>query len=252
MSRWETPKPQPGRSHPSRPSRAAPRVRLESGTRPLGGGPAVLGALAAELQPEPLPGLRSPDFAAPVDLDAHLALLPADATCKGIFLIDLIRLGTRAMPAPQLFHLAGFPERRYVVFRDYPMSENLRLTVAVALAVYPDLPLGEALRRIGHGAFHTVSTSLVGKTLFGVLGRDLEPLLLTAPRAYRLFLHCGDVTVEKAGPARFLFRARGFPGFVETYQVGVVEGVLRHCGVQGRVRVAVEALDRVTMELELG
>jgi uncharacterized protein (TIGR02265 family) len=155
------------------------------------------------------------------------------------------------MPLRRLLHLAGVPERRYVVFSDYPMSENLRLTVAVALAAHPTVPLGEALRRIGQTAFDVVSTSLAGKTLFGMFGRDLEPLLFTAPRAYRLFLKCGEVTVEKTGPRLFLFRSRGFPGFVETYQVGVIEGVLRHCGAQGQVRVAIEALDRVTMELEL-
>ncbi len=198
----------------------------------------------------PMP-FRDPDFSAPVEVDAHLALLPPEATCKGIFFIDLIRLGATAISPTELFHLAGFAERRYVVFRDYPMTENLRLTVAVAMAVYPKLPLGEGLRRIGQTAFDTVSTSLVGKTLFGVFGRDFEPLLFTAPRAYKLFLSFGEVLVEKAAPGLFRFHARAFPGFLETYQVGVVEGVLRHCGVRGRVRVAIEALDRGTLELEL-
>jgi len=197
------------------------------------------------------PPLREPDFKAPVDVDAHLALLPPDATCKGIFFLDLVRLGATVISPSELFHLAGFPERRYVVFRDYPMAENLRLTVAVALAVYPKQPLGEGLRRIGQTAFDTVSTSLVGKTLFGVFGRDLEPLLFTGPRAYKLFLSFGEVLVEKSGPRTFRFHARAFPGFLETYQVGVVEGVLRHCGARGRLRVAIEALDRGTIELEL-
>ncbi len=203
---------------------------------------------------EPLgaaPPLRDPDFKAPVDVDGHLALLPPDATCKGIFFLELVRLGSTVTSPSELFRLAGFPERRYVVFRDYPLAENLRLTVAVALAVFPKMPLGEALRRIGQTAFDTVSTSLVGKTLFGVFGRDLEPLLFTGPRAYKLFLSVGEVLVEKAGPRTFRFHARALPGFIETYQVGVVEGLLRHCGVRGRLRVALEGLDRGLVELEL-
>jgi uncharacterized protein (TIGR02265 family) len=197
------------------------------------------------------PRLRAPDFSAPVDVDAHLLQLPPDATCKGIFFIELVRLGATAISPHELFHLAGFPERRYVGFRDYPASEYLRLAVAVALAVHSTLPLGEALRKIGQTAFDTASASLVGKTLFGVYGRDLEPLLFTAPRAYRLFLNFGEVSVEKVGEAHYRFEAKSLPAFLETYQIGVVEGVLRHAGERGRLRIALAALDRATVELEL-
>jgi uncharacterized protein (TIGR02265 family) len=195
--------------------------------------------------------LRDPDFSAPVDVDAHLRLLPPDATCKGIFFMDLIRLGATVIPPPELFHRAGLSERRYVAFRDYSLAENLRLTLAVARAVYPTLPVGEGLRRIGWTALDTVSTSLVGKTLFGGLGRDLAALLLTAPRAYKLFVHCGEVTVEKTAPGTFRFHARDFPGLLETYQIGVIEGALHYCAAEGRLRIALEALDRAIIELEL-
>jgi eukaryotic-like serine/threonine-protein kinase len=201
--------------------------------------------------PTPVPRLRAPDFSASVDVDAHLALLPPDATCKGVFFADLFRLGASTLPAAELFHLAGLPEQRYTAFRDYPAADYLRLAVAAALAVHPTLPLGEALRRIGQTAFRTASSSLVGKTLFGVYGKDVEPLLLTAPRAFRVFRNFGDATIEKTGPKAFRLTVRALPLFLETYEVGVVEGVLQHCEVEGRVRILVEALDRATLELEL-
>ena len=136
-------------------------------------------------------------------------------------------------------------------FRDYPAAEYLRLLVTVALAVHSTLPLGEALRRIGHTAFDTASASLVGKTLFGVYGRDLEPLLFTAPRAYRVFLNFGEVSTEKTAPDAFRFTARDLPAFLETYQVGVLEGVLRHCRARGQLRLALDGLDRATLELQV-
>jgi uncharacterized protein (TIGR02265 family) len=184
-------------------------------------------------------------------VDAHLALLPPGATFKGVFFLDLIRLGAAAMPVAELFHLAGMSEQRYMVFRDYPTSDYLRLSVTVALAVHPTLPLGEALRRVGQTTFRTALGSLVGKTLFGVYGRDLEPLLFTAPRAYRVFTNFGDVAVEKTGPGAFRFTLRSLPVFLETFQVGVLEGVLQYCGVEGRIRILVEALDRAILELEV-
>jgi uncharacterized protein (TIGR02265 family) len=184
-------------------------------------------------------------------VDAHLALLPPGATCKGIFFLDLIRRGVAAVPARALFELAGFPEQRYVGFRNYPAAEYMRLAVAVALTVHRTEPLGEALRRIGQTAFATASASLVGKTLFGVYGKDLEPLLFTAPRAYRLFLNYGEVTVEKRGPSTYRAQAQGLPAFLETYQIGVLEGVLRHCNVHAHLRIALEALDQATVEIDL-
>jgi len=195
--------------------------------------------------------LREPDFSAPVDLDAHLALLPTRATCKGLFFLDLLRRGAAALPPGELCRIAGIPERRYVAFRDYPMADNMHLAVAVALALHPSRPLGEGLRRLGQTAFETVSASLVGKTLFGAFGRDVATILLNGPRAFRLFLNFGDVTAEQTAPGRFLFHAFYLPLFLDTYQVGVLEGVLRHAGVEGRVRVASEALDHATAEIVL-
>ena len=57
--------------------------------------------------------------------------------------------------------------------------------------------------------------------------------------------------MERPATGRFLFHVHGLPGFLETYQVGVLEGVLHHCGERGRVRIALEALDRGTLAIEL-
>jgi uncharacterized protein (TIGR02265 family) len=197
------------------------------------------------------PVLREPDFLAPVDLDAHLALLPSGASCKGLFFLDAVRLGTKSRSAAELSLLAGVPERRYIAFRDYPMAENLRLLVAAARCAHPSLPLGQALRRVGQAAFDTVLGSHVGRTVFGVLGDDVERLLLRWPKAYELFYGFGEVTVETSGPGLFTMRARRFPVFLETYQIGVLEGALRDCRARGQVRVALESPADATFEIDL-
>jgi serine/threonine-protein kinase len=201
--------------------------------------------------PPPLPAFRDPDFAAPVDLDAHLALLPPGATCKGLFFIDLIQRASPVLSAADLARLALVPERRYVPFYDYPLAENMRISVAAVQAIFPRQPVGEGLRRLGQTAFDTVLAAPMGRALFGFLGTNVERIFLAAPRAYELFLACGQVTSEKAGPRTFLFRARDYPDFLETYQVGLIEGVLRHCHERGRVRVALEDLANATIEVTL-
>ena len=196
-------------------------------------------------------GFHEPDFEAPIDLDGHLALLPVDATCKGLFMNDALQQAARVTPEPELFRLAQIPERRYVGFRDYPLGESLRLDVAAARVLYPRYPLGEGLRRVGQSVFDALLDTHVGRSIFGVLIRDVEPILLNVPKAWKLLLSTGQVTVEQSSSRSFTFRASQFPGFLETFQVGVLEGVLRHCGERGRVTIAIEDLATATIELRL-
>jgi uncharacterized protein (TIGR02265 family) len=202
--------------------------------------------------PEGYQKLRDPRFDTNVDLEAHLALLPADATTKGLFFIDLLRIGARAATPPELIRAAGIPERRLVGFRDYPAAENMRLTVAVARAVYPRLPLGEGLRRIGQTTFDSVLGTHMGRSVLGILGPDIEKILLAAPKALKHLLNFGKVTSEKAGAHTYLFRARELPTFLETYGVGVIEGALRHCRAQGKIRVAIDDLSTGLCEVRIG
>ena len=195
---------------------------------------------------------RTPDFDAPVDVEAHLALLPEGAVCKGMFFLDLVRLGAKVKPAPELFRIAGVPARRYVAFHDYAMHECMRLTATVARVALPAYPMGQALRRIGQMACDTVLETQIGRALFGAFERDLGWMLVQAPKAYKLLVNFGEVSTEKVGPSSFVLRAQHFPAFLETYQVGVLEGVLRHCGVRARVRIASDGLAAATLELELG
>jgi serine/threonine-protein kinase len=199
----------------------------------------------------PPSAFRAPDFSAPVDLDAHLALLPPGATCKGMFFNDLLALGAKAGTPSELAEAAGIPVRRYLGFRDYPMADDLQLTIAVAREVYPTLPLGAALRRIGHRALELVLSSHLGRTLVGAFGTDPEALLLHGAKAYGLLLSFGEVTCTKSGPGELIVRAERLPLFLETYQVGVVEGMLHHARARAEVEVDLHALDAATLRVRL-
>jgi uncharacterized protein (TIGR02265 family) len=184
--------------------------------------------------------LHDPRFDLPLDLEAHLALLPRDATCKGLFFNDLLRVAARVASTADLCRAAQIEERRYVTFRDYPAAECLRLMPAVARAAYPKLPPGEALRRFGQAAFDGVMGTQVGRSTLGILGSDVEKILLAVPKVFKLLTSFGKITSEKAGAHTFLLRAKDLPAFLETYGVGAIEGMLRHCRMQGKIRVALD------------
>ena len=195
--------------------------------------------------------LRTPRDAAPVELDEHLRRLPSGATVKGMFFLELQRLSEQASVWPQVLETAGIAERRYYNFRDYPMVDNLRLTAAVAAHVHPTVARGDAIRYLGQTALDVVLSSPIGRTLLGVEGRDVEQLFLRGPRAYKLLLGVGEVTSEKVSLRVFRFHVRNFPAFLETYQVGVLEGILRHCGKTGQVRIALDDVANATLEVEI-
>jgi uncharacterized protein (TIGR02265 family) len=142
-------------------------------------------------------------------------------------------------------------ERRYLRFSDYPLADVMRLAISASHLLYPRQSLGEGLRRLGHSAFEAVMTTQIGRALFGILGTEVEPILLAGPKAYRVMLNVGTVSVEKTGPRSFAFRARDLPAYLETFQVGVLEGVLSHCKERGTIRIAIEDPANATLELEL-
>jgi uncharacterized protein (TIGR02265 family) len=213
--------------------------------------PATAPTPSPSAPPPPATRLRPPDFAAPVDVEAQVALLPAEARCKGMFFTDLLKLAATMRSPAELAAMAAIPDRRYVAFRDYPVADSMRLAAAVASIVYPKLPLGEGLRRVGRRAFDVVLDSHIGRTLFGVFGADIDLLLLQGSRSYKLLVGAGEVTCEKVAPREFVLRARDMPLFLETYQVGVLEGVLGHCGRTGEVLVEMDGLASATLWLRV-
>lgn len=196
-------------------------------------------------------GFRPPNLGASVDVAGHLAALPPGAMVKGMFFNDLLALAAKLRTPHELSLQAGIEERRYVAFRDYPLADNLRLTVAVAEAVHARLPLGEALERIGRRAPGIFLDSHIGRTVFGVLGRDPELLILHAPRAYRVIFGFGHVETERTGQGEFLVRVRGMPIFTETYQMGVLASVLELCRARAEVAVRMSGIADADVRLRL-
>ena len=201
------------------------------------------------MRARPLPAFREPDFSRPVDLRAHLARLPRGATTKGMFFTELIDLC--AVSRVDLAALAGVPERRYLSFNDYPFRDWMALAISAAGALYPRLSRGEGLRRLGWTTLDTVLRSRMGKTVLGPFGRDVEMLLTHGPKIYKLTLNFGRFTVEKVAPDTFVFRASELPLFLETWNVGALEGVLRHTGARGAVRIAPHGIAAATYEVKL-
>lgn len=193
-------------------------------------------------------GTRPPPFDRPVDVEAHLAALPNGATAKGLFLKDPVRRVEKVHPEADVFREAGVPQRRLLPFFDYPYDELIRLLDAAAKILWPDVPRGEALRRLGRGAYEALLSAQVGRVLFGALGSDFARVAAIGARGWKVSVSFGEVRYEELGPRHGAYRFREFPALLETYQVGVVEGAMSVCGVQGEVWTKLEGLGDGVLE----
>ena len=185
---------------------------------------------------------RTPREDAPVDLEAHLSRLHPRATVKGLFFADLIATCARRAPGVDVTERAGLPPRRYLPFFDYPCGDWLRLKIAAAGLLHPHVSPGQGLRRLGRSAFPAFMQSRAGRMIFELAAPRLEDALARAPQAYAVISNAGSVTFARPGPRAADIVFDGFPGFLESYQTGIVEGVCEHYHTGARLEIALESI----------
>jgi uncharacterized protein (TIGR02265 family) len=179
----------------------------------------------------PLPSeWNEPPWHLPLDVDACISAIPAHATMTGMFLTavqDMARSRGLAVEAPR---------ERYIAFNRYPLSEHCQLLVEVAHAVFPGTQLRESLRRIGRGAPQVLVGSLVGRVMLGSVEGPLATLQAMA-KSYMLHMQPAVLEVVEHDDRSAIVRMAEIYNFLDSHNVGVFEGVLRHTGVKGRVSI---------------
>ncbi|MBZ0231207.1 MAG: DUF2378 family protein [Deltaproteobacteria bacterium] len=195
-------------------------------------------------------GTHAPRFDREIHIDAHVAALPAGATAKGLFLRDPLQRVATAAPGTDLFQLAKVPKRRILPFFDYPYDELMRLLHAAAGVLWPKLPRGEGLRRLGHGAYEALIGHQVGRVIFMVVGNDFSRVAQVGRRGWQVSVSFGKVDYQELGPGHGAYFFKDFPAFLETYQVGVLEGAMRVFRVNGAVSVKLDGLGDGVIEMK--
>jgi uncharacterized protein (TIGR02265 family) len=176
-----------------------------------------------------------PDWKAPLDVDAALARIPADGTVRGLFFHDLANacagVGRSAPPS--------MPPR-VVAWGRYPMRAFARCLVETAQALAPGASPREGLRAIGRNAYPALADSMVGRVVFGALGKDYMAIVRICAKAYEMSLSHGRASPVEVSPGRTVVRVDEMYNFFDSYQVGVFEGALDACGIQGTVAIWLE------------
>lgn len=160
--------------------------------------------------------------------EQQISVTPAANQVHGMYLVSLRQLlKSRAIARREL--------QTAQPFRYYPLQLFMRELVAAATLVYPEATPRDSLRRLGKLVCPTFAESIGGKVMMGVVGRNLELGLSVLARGYHLSLRPGRAIVVKQSPGHWRVELREIWNFGDTYQVGVVQGLMDWCRVRGEI-----------------
>lgn len=174
-----------------------------------------------------------------MDAERVLRLVPESATMTGQFLSAVANVATSR--GIQL----SSARAKYTPFTSYPLREHCELLVETSRKVFPMLSLREGLRKLGRGAPQVLMQSVVGRVVFGSVEGPFDVLVALA-KSYTLHMRPGQVDVLSENPTSAILRAREIYNFLDSHNVGVLEGALKHAAVRGEVRIHV--YDRTTAD----
>ena len=149
--------------------------------------------------------------------------------------------------AREAHHAGVAREEKYASFGDYPLRDFMRLLADYAPAHYPGVPVREAFRQAGNEAFSTLMSSVAGRALLVMARSDIRSALRRTPEAYKYNLtHC-SVHLSLEASRQVVLEFRDVWNFPECYHVGIIEGLCRTFGVEGRIRTRVRSACDVDM-----
>lgn len=173
-------------------------------------------------------GFQLTNWNADVDVATCLAAVPATATIKGVFpavILEQLKKNNCSRIGLEEYHAFG----------DYPVREYMEFLVDAAQKLYPGAPLAQGLRSLGHLAYSSFLNSLVGRVLLGVLGKKVDAILRVSPRAWSAAISVGNLVIEDVREQEAYLQAKDLYYFLETYCVGIAEGMLLTCQRKGVV-----------------
>lgn len=172
---------------------------------------------------------REPDWSHTVDFAARLAAVPEHASMRGMFIQSLLASAT---PEVQ----AKYAARRYIAFKNYGMREYVQV-LQDACEAAPRQSHAQVLRKLGWGIYPNYAKTITGTAIFAVAGRSFQRMIEVSPAAYRIGLAPATVTVQTLGERHARVALRECWNVPEFHQVGIWEGAMQVCGVEGEIKV---------------
>lgn len=162
------------------------------------------------------------------EFESRIDATPEHATVKGMYIQSFLRtLERKGLPHPN--------NQRYIVFKDYPLREYMRLLLDACPLLYPDHSIREALKRQGRLVYPTLVSSTVGKVIFAMAGSDWNAALPLASRGWEISLKPGSAKLLERTETSAILALRDVYNFADSFQVGIMEGAMELFLIDGTV-----------------
>ena len=185
------------------------------------------------------PSLRPPSFSAPLDVEGIVQQVPQTALIKGFFLDSFEKIVVKERPALKGRLYEGLPRPSYSPLRSYWRGEVMRAEAHFSRLMFPDVPAREALRQACHRIYPSFLNSLVGRVvLVALFAGDIDSVLKVGPRMMASMVNYGKVEAERVGDKHWLYHYTDYYSWLDCGDVGVIEGLLRHYGLEPKLAMA--------------
>ena len=182
-----------------------------------------------------------PDWSQPIDFAQRLAAIPKSSMVRGMFLQLLVdAIGPTFM--------AKRPAHRYSAFKNYPLREYVEL-LGFAVEHMRRYAPADCVRRLGWPVYPSYAKTLTGTAIFAVAGYDFRRIIELSPKAYQIGLEPAEVRLRSIEPQYALVELRSMYNVPEFHQVGVWEGAMQTCGVEGQIKTEVIDFGAVNFEI---
>lgn len=175
-------------------------------------------------------GYVEPDWSKLLSIDHYRRNTPRDVRLRGHF-FSLVQNQARE---------AGIPlcdQDRYYSFKLYPVHRFYDLVEDAIPALYPDDTIRTALRMLGQRAYPSFFQTRMGRMLFAAFGNNVSLIYRAARRGYALTISTGSAEALEYSSRHVILAVRDMYTFVDSYHVGLMEGVLTHHDCIGRVGI---------------
>ncbi|WP_236604808.1 DUF2378 family protein [Sandaracinus amylolyticus] len=181
-------------------------------------------------------GFVDPPWNTPLDVQSVIRAIPESATIAGMYLEPLVRearrLG-RSLPSAR---------QRYVAFQFYPLREHVTVLVEGTQALFPELSMREALRKLGRGAPRALVQTTLGKIVLGSTEGVLQSLDAIV-KTYNTNIKPARAETIESSTHGAIVRLERVPFLLDSHHVGVFEGSMSYAGVRGTVKVRMRGAD---------
>jgi uncharacterized protein (TIGR02265 family) len=184
-----------------------------------------------------------PPWDAPLDAAAVIRAIPEDAKVRGYMTMPMIA------EAKELGLSWRAPRERYLPFNLYPLREHAQIVAWHSECRFPELPLREALRKLGRGAPSALLGSTVGKVTMGS-AEGVRDILTAFVKAYELSLQPCSAEIVSDGRQHVVVSLASVPYFLDCHHVGAFEGALKCAGVRGAVTLCMMRADSAQFLLQ--